>query len=105
VPLEVRLSKRDKPYVTCNTCGVQIFVRGRVGIGEFKKLTDRASVQGAFERMHEAVRRYRVKCQKCGTPFWIEPQLIVTSTFDGSFKGVRCPQEKCQTVNQWEEVA
>lgn len=25
-------SKRGKPYCTCNSCGVQIFVRGKVGI-------------------------------------------------------------------------
>jgi hypothetical protein len=32
------LSKRNKPYFTCNFCGVQIFVRGKVGISRLLKL-------------------------------------------------------------------
>ena len=36
--LEVRYSKRSKPYLTCNDCGVQLFVRGKEGIKKFKNL-------------------------------------------------------------------
>ena len=36
--LEVRYSKRSKPYLTCNDCGVQVFIRGKNGIEMFKNL-------------------------------------------------------------------
>jgi len=31
-------SKRNKPYFTCNSCGVQMFVRGKVGIGRLNEM-------------------------------------------------------------------
>jgi len=105
VPLEVRLSKRDKPYVTCNTCGVQVFVRGREGVQEFKKLLDQADRDGTLERMKNTIRRYRLRCKSCGAQFWIEPNLLETSFFDGSLSGVRCPKIECGTLNEWKEVA
>jgi len=27
-PLQVKLTKKEKPYVTCDPCGVQVFIRG-----------------------------------------------------------------------------
>jgi DNA-directed RNA polymerase subunit RPC12/RpoP len=36
--LPIRLSKRNKPYCTCNYCGIQLFVRGKVGIARLRKL-------------------------------------------------------------------
>jgi predicted RNA-binding Zn-ribbon protein involved in translation (DUF1610 family) len=36
--LPIRFSKRRKPYCTCNDCGIQLFVRGRVGITRLYKL-------------------------------------------------------------------
>ena len=105
MPQDVRGSKKGKPYVTCNTCGVQVFVRGKVGIAAFDKLLDRAKAEGTFARVNEIIRRYRVRCGACGSEFWIEPRLIVTSMFDGSLKGVRCPNAKCEAVLPWEQVA
>jgi hypothetical protein len=35
--LEIRLSKRGKPYCTCIPCGIQIFFRGKTGI---RRLTE-----------------------------------------------------------------
>jgi DNA-directed RNA polymerase subunit RPC12/RpoP len=105
VPQEVRSSKKDKPYITCNPCGVQVFVRGREGVHEFKKLLELAAAEGMFERMKATIRRYRLSCKSCGTQFWIEPKLVETSVFDGSLRGVRCPKSDCGTVNEWKEVA
>ena len=34
-PLEVRLSKKQKPYVTCGDCSLQMFVRGPSGAARF----------------------------------------------------------------------
>ena len=36
--LPIRTSKRRKPYCTCNDCGIQLFVRGKVGIARLRKL-------------------------------------------------------------------
>ncbi len=105
MPQEVRGSKKGKPYITCNTCGVQVFIRGRIGIEEFKKLLDRARLEGTFARMNEMIRRYHVRCFTCGHQFWIEPHLIVTSMFDGTLKGVRCPKEECKALLPWKQVA
>jgi len=35
---EVRLTKKDKPYLHCDPCGVQVFVRGPEGIEELRRL-------------------------------------------------------------------
>lgn len=36
--LDVRLSKKGKPYVTCDQCSLQMFVRGPAGITRFGEL-------------------------------------------------------------------
>jgi hypothetical protein len=36
--LPILITKRKKPYCTCNSCGIQIFVRGKVGISRLRKL-------------------------------------------------------------------
>lgn len=36
--LDVRLSKKNRPYVTCDECSLQLFVRGPAGIGRFDRL-------------------------------------------------------------------
>lgn len=35
---EIRLSKSGRPYVLCNECGVQCFVRGDVGIRKMHRI-------------------------------------------------------------------
>lgn len=35
--LEVKMSKRDKPYLICDWCGVQTFIRGKRGIKSFNQ--------------------------------------------------------------------
>jgi transcription elongation factor Elf1 len=99
-PLEVRLTKKSKPYVTCDPCGVQLFIRGPEGIGEFRKLIERGSRKGLIDRMEEMERHYRLSCQECGCPFWIERSLVKTSSFDGSLKGFQCPD--CGEIVSWE---
>lgn len=99
-PLEVRLTKKDKPYVTCDPCGVQLFIRGPVGIEEFTRLIERGNRDGLLERLEEMEQRYRLECSECGCRFWVESKLIKTSAFDGSLKGFRCP--KCSEIVPWE---
>jgi hypothetical protein len=102
-PLEVRLTKKKKPYVTCDPCGIQVFVRGPAGIAAFNRLIEDASSEGLWARLREMERLFRLKCSKCGCRFWIEPGLVKTSLFDGSLQGFRCPEKKCGATVPWEE--
>ena len=54
---EVRITKKDKPYLICDPCGVQIFVRGPAGIEEFHRLltrTNQASLLAGCGKMDVA---------------------------------------------------
>jgi hypothetical protein len=45
--LEVRLSRKGKPYIVCDSCGIQVFFRGKTGINRFRELLEtRASIIG-----------------------------------------------------------
>ena len=35
--VEIKYSKRQKPYLVCNPCGVQVFIRGKSGIAKLEK--------------------------------------------------------------------
>ncbi len=102
-PREVRVTKKDKPYLVCDPCGIQLFIRGPAGIEEFKRLVERTSGDGVLSRLNEMERRYRLTCAECGCQFWAEPKLVKTSTFDGSLKGFRCPQKDCGAIVAWEQ--
>jgi uncharacterized Zn finger protein len=99
-PLEVRLTKKNKPYVICDPCGVQLFVRGPDGINTFKRLIERGNSTGLWDRLEQMERHYRLSCRDCGCRFWVARNLLKTSTFDGSLKGFRCP--KCGEIVPWE---
>ena len=101
-PREVRLTKKRKPYITCDPCGIQVFVRGPAGIAAFNRLIDRAHGEDLWTRLKEMQRRYYLRCAKCGCRFWIEPDLAETSGWDGSVKGFRCPGKNCDTIVAWE---
>lgn len=100
---EVRMTKKDKPYLICDPCGVQLFIRGPFGIAAFERLLDRASDGDLWARLAEIEGRYRLKCPECGTKFLIEPELLETSIFDGSIKGFRCPGKKCGEIIPWKK--
>ena len=102
-PREVRLTKKRKPYITCDPCGIQLFIRGPAGIAAFERLVNRAKAEDLWTRLAEMQRRYHLKCPKCGNRFWIEPSLVKTSLFDGSLQGFRCPHKNCGAVVAWEK--
>jgi hypothetical protein len=101
-PCEARLSKKNKPYLTCDPYGIQVFVRGPAGVAAFNRLVDQASTEDLWARLREMEKRFYLRCPKCGCHFWIEPDLAETSTWDGSLKGFRCPGKKCDAVVAWE---
>jgi DNA-directed RNA polymerase subunit RPC12/RpoP len=100
-PREVRITKKDKPYITCDPCGIQLFVRGPFGIAAFDRLADDANSENVWARLREMERSYRLKCSKCGSRFWIDPELAKTSMFDGRLQGFRCPEKKCDEIVPW----
>lgn len=102
-PREVRETKKGKPYVVCDPCGIQVFVRGPSGIAAFQRLVNQGGSEDLWTRIEEMQRRYRLKCPECGERFWIEPQLIKTSIFDGKLQGFRCPQTDCGATVAWEK--
>lgn len=102
-PRDVKLTKKGKPYITCDPCGIQLFIRGPAGIAELNCLIEQGEREGLSARIREMERRYRLACPKCGCKFWAERKLVKTSVLDGSFKGFSCPQKNCGTVVPWEE--
>ena len=96
--LDVRESKKGKPYLHCDACLVQLFVRGGNGIERFEALVARGETGNAFDRLAEMERRYRKKCPKCGKTFWISPELTETHWFDGELTGFKCPAKGCGGV-------
>ncbi len=96
--LDVRQTKKQKPYVICNPCGVQLFVRGERGIRMFEQLVAEAQAENTWEKIEELKGRYRKKCPECGKEFWVEERLIETSLIHGGFTGYRCPDPDCDGV-------
>ena len=97
-PLDVRMSKRDKPYVICSPCGVQMFVRERAGIVAFGNLVDQGLKADVVTRIGKLEQRYRKKCPECGKEFWAGPERLDTNWLDGKPTSYHCPQKDCSGV-------
>lgn len=100
-PREVRITKKKKPYITCDPCGIQVFVRGPAGIAAFNRQVDQATTEDLWTRLKQIQPRYYLKCPDCRNRFWIEPDLAETSGWDGSLQGFRCPQKNCGAIVKW----
>lgn len=101
--LDIRASKKGKPYMVCDPCGVQMFVRGSSGIEKLKHLVTRAESGNVFDRLAEMERRYKKTCPKCLKTFWVTPVLMKTSWFDGELTGYKCPAKGCDGVIEVED--
>ena len=99
--LRVKETKKDKPYMVCDPCGMQLFVRNAMGIARFERLVTSAEQRDIWKRLDDLQQRYRRKCPECGKDFWITPDQIKTSWVDGSFAGYRCPEKGCDGVVAW----
>ena len=102
-PLDVRLTKKKKPYVICDPCGVQLFIRSKAGMTSFDRLVKDAEQRNIWLRLDDLQVRYQRKCPECGKTFWILPDLIKTSWMDGKFEGYRCPERGCDGVVSWKQ--
>jgi len=97
-PLDVRTSKRDKPYVICSPCGVQMFIRERAGIATFERLVEQGLKSDVLVRMGQLEQRYRKTCPECEKEFWVGPELIDRNWLNGKPMAYRCPHENCSGV-------
>lgn len=97
-PLDVRMSKRKKPYVICSPCGVQMFIRERAGIATFNDLVEQGRKENMLARLAQLEQRYRLKCPECGKSFWASPELLGTKPFSNKASGYRCPEKNCRGV-------
>jgi hypothetical protein len=97
-PLDVRSSKRKKPYVICSPCGVQMFIRERAGIEGFERLVEQGLQTDVLMRIGQLEQRYRLKCPECKKSFWAAPELLGTNWFNTKATGYRCPEKNCQGV-------
>jgi hypothetical protein len=97
-PLDVRTSKRNKPYVICSPCGVQMFVRERAGIDAFGSLVAQGIKADVLARIAALEQRYKLKCPECGNFFWASPELLATSLFNTKGSAYRCPEKNCRGV-------
>jgi len=52
-PLDIRETKKDKPYMTCDPCGMQLFVRNATGIARFQRLVSSAEQRDVWKRLDE----------------------------------------------------
>lgn len=96
--LDIRESKKRKPYVVCNACGVQLFVRNEAGMRRFEKLISDSAEQDIWKRIAELRSRYEKRCPECRKKFWVTEASIETSWMDGSFSGFRCPEKDCSGI-------
>ena len=99
--LDERETKKKKPYVICDPCGVQLFVRSKAGMRIFEQLVNDAEKRNIWKRLDDLQNRYQRKCPECGNTFWIVPDQLKTSWVDGKFEGYRCPGKGCAGVVSW----
>jgi len=102
---EVGMTKKDKPYLICDLCGVQVFVRGKTGIRRFEELVADAAGNNVWRRLAELQQRYQFECPKCRKKFWLTPELIKTSWANGKLEGYRCPDSACGGIAKPEKAA
>ena len=91
VPLRVRSSKKGKPYVVCDACGVQMFVRAKPGIARLANLIAQPEGAAVMQRLATVSRQQRQTCRTCRSTFWLSEAKLETSWFNGAHVGYKCP--------------
>lgn len=104
-PREVRTTKKGKPYLICDPCGVQMFVRVEGGIQRFERLVADAEKSDVWKRLAELQERYQLECPKCHRKFWLTTELVKTHWSGGRVEGYRCPDSECGGVAKPEKAA
>lgn len=103
-PREVRMTKKAKPYMICDLCGMQMFVRVENGIRRFDRLVADAHQNDVWKRLADLQKRYQFKCPECSKKFWLTPELTKTSWLNGQLEGYRCPEPLCGGIAKPEKA-
>ena len=101
----VRMTRRGKPYLHCDPCGVQLFVRGQAGIQRFEKLLTDAGQNKSAKRPPSLPEHYQGQCAKCGQKFCLPIELLKPNYVDGKLEGYRCTNSECSGIVNAEKVA
>jgi len=104
-PRDVRTTKKGKPYIHCDPCGLQMFVRIEAGIHRFEQLVKDAENNNIWKRLTDLQHRYQFACPKCGKKFWLRPQLIRRQPLSSKIEGYRCPERGCDGLVPHVEAA
>jgi len=102
---DVRTTKKGKPYLHCDPCGLQMFVRVETGIRRFETLVADADRNNIWKRLADLQLRYQFLCPKCGKKFWLEPELIKTKWPSKKPLGYQCPNPECGGIAKPEKAA
>ena len=102
-PLDVRQSKKRRPYVCCDACGVQLFVRNESGMRMFERLVQEHDQRDVWTRLADLQEKYQKTCPECGRRFWINHRSIATNWLDGKLLGYRCPEPDCKGIVEAED--
>jgi DNA-directed RNA polymerase subunit RPC12/RpoP len=103
--LEIRLSQKGKPYCVCNSCGIQVFFRGKTGIRRLREIieakilivgkeseTDRALV--LYNHIQQLRGRKKILEEKQGLIFRDEALDITIRAVDKEIERVQGELEK-----------
>jgi hypothetical protein len=96
----VRITRRGKPYLHCDPCGVQLFIRGQAGIQRFEELlTARATAQRkAPKPQPSSPQLYKGQCAKCGQKFYLPLDLLKPNYVNGKLEGYQCTNSECSAI-------
>jgi hypothetical protein len=101
----VRTTRRGKPYLHCDPCGVQLFIRGQAGIERFEKLLADVAEYKAPKRQLKSGQLYKGQCAKCGQKFYLPIDLLKPNYLNGKLEGYRCTNSECSGIVHPEKVA
>ena len=91
VPLRIKSSKKGKPYVVCDACGVQMFVRAKPGIARLAGFVAQPEAVAVMQRLATVARQQKATCPSCRHSFWLSEAELQTHWFNGAFVGYKCP--------------
>lgn len=83
--VEVKKTKKDKPYFVCNPCGMQVFIRGRAGIERMEELAKsgiKKDLNSLKNRAAELKKDILAIKSKNMPPDILNPLEIIISAFD-----------------------
>lgn len=101
----VRITRRGKPYLHCDPCGVQLFIRGQVGIQRFEKLVTATPQTKLPKHQTSSPQLYKGQCAECGQKFYLPIDLLKPNYVNGKLEGYRCTNSECTGIVRPEKVA